>query len=308
MTTELNGSNRVLRPAVLVICTLLASCAVSKISEGLTKLEGKHIDEAIGYLGLPTGETTAGGHRTIIWSTAWSITTPKTRTASTTGTVGTTPYSGKTSYTTYEQQTLACTVRLAVNDEGVIYYWQVEGNEGGCQRYASSLKPLLKAAAIDTRPSSPSRDRAGDSKPVKEQRVDEYAHLLGPWAGIVGQYRRAHQVRMQEAGARSGSTQDVAISDSLNISATEDGGLRFEAVLGFDNLQSCSLEGVAYGKGGLFEHRANLGEGGVEAAECVLQLTPDQDVIFFDDIGGMCAILAGCGDARHLRDLVFRRN
>lgn len=136
---------------LLIITIFLSGCASQKLNNGLPHLTGKHIDEAIRYLGYPDGEQTVTfrhgdekiytwGHRNTFTSMQ-TVRTPFSGSSYSTG--GGTYFQGHTTSVVPQTYNFQCTIKLAVNKAGYIYDWEWHGNEGGCERYAAGMKRLI---------------------------------------------------------------------------------------------------------------------------------------------------------------------
>lgn len=127
--------------AVLLAASVgLSGCAMSAIQKEMDSLTGQHVDVLISKLGLPSGEAQVAGRRVLIWSTDATLVLPQTSTSNTYGSVGSTPYYGTTTHTSYNATQLSCTIKVSVDHEMLVQYWEAEGQQGACQRFASRLK------------------------------------------------------------------------------------------------------------------------------------------------------------------------
>jgi hypothetical protein len=133
----------VLRLIVLGLVLFVSGCVFSTMEKGLDTLTGQHIDVAIDALGLPSAEMNVAGRRVIIWSTERNMVLPQTNTSYTSGNVGSTPYYGSTTSTSYAPHHLSCVVKVEVDAEGIIKTWEYEGNLGACETYSSRLKKII---------------------------------------------------------------------------------------------------------------------------------------------------------------------
>lgn len=131
----------------------LSACATATLDEGLPKLQGRHIDTAIKYLGLPDNEQQIAGRKVYVWghqnngSYIRPVTTPTTYTSYS-------PYGG--SYVTYGRNTsyvtesynYTCTIKVVVNNKDIIQSSEYSGNEGGCQYYADGLNQFIEDTTV----------------------------------------------------------------------------------------------------------------------------------------------------------------
>jgi hypothetical protein len=130
--------------AEIVFMLGLCGCAGGIISDGLTALEGQPVDAAIDYLGLPSAELTVANRKVVVWSLNFTALLPQTSVGNYSGQVGGQPTSGSTVSTGLVAVPTGCTIRLGLDDQDLINYWEVEGTQGGCESYASRLAPLAK--------------------------------------------------------------------------------------------------------------------------------------------------------------------
>ncbi|WP_298356022.1 hypothetical protein [uncultured Litoreibacter sp.] len=141
-----------MRLLIAFALTVLASCTTFEdIDDGLDVMRGQKIDTLISILGYPAGERTVAGRRLVVWNTdrTFTTTTPVTTynsgNASAYGSGGYAygNYSGTS--TTYVPTTVNynCTILVEIDKSNRILSHQFEGNIGGCERYATSLKNAL---------------------------------------------------------------------------------------------------------------------------------------------------------------------
>jgi len=137
----------------LALTVSLFGCTTFEdIDNGLTKFHGQPANSLISALGFPDGEQTIAGRRLIVWSSSRNIatTTPVTTynsgTANAYGSGGYAygNYSGTT--TTYVPTTVNynCTLKVEIDQNNRILGHDYEGNIGGCEQYASALRPYLE--------------------------------------------------------------------------------------------------------------------------------------------------------------------
>lgn len=144
---------------VSVLCCLLiislSACAFDTLDKGLPRLKGEHIDTAINYLGMPDEEQQIAGRKVYVWGhqNSGSYTTPVTQNHSYTAYGYGGPYTARGTTTSYVTQNYnyVCTIKLIVNKKDIIQSSEYEGNEGGCEYFASGISQLIK----DTEPATP---------------------------------------------------------------------------------------------------------------------------------------------------------
>lgn len=120
-------------PALVLVAALASGCAWNTIQPAMDGLVGKHVDDAIRYLGYPDEDAMLAGHRIISWYRRDSMTLPHTSSV-------TNPYTGTTmSMTSYSTANLACQIRVEVDADLIIRTWEGNGNEGACAHFASRL-------------------------------------------------------------------------------------------------------------------------------------------------------------------------
>jgi hypothetical protein len=138
-----NGRQQMRRLGLLsmVGATVLAACTTfDDIEAGLTSLEGRPLSAAVSKLGFPDEEREIAGQKVYIWASArsGSYTVPQTNTGY--GWAGGRPFTY--TYQTQQVQSFnhSCVIRVMTDSNGLIVNWDVEGNIGGCERYASRLR------------------------------------------------------------------------------------------------------------------------------------------------------------------------
>jgi hypothetical protein len=130
--------------AALVGALGLSGCVTSRMNDGLSDLVGLDVDAAVAVLGYPDGQREMMGDTLYIWSSNHNVVLPMATTTTTTGNFGGVPYYGSTTGMGYMPANLNCTIQLAVGPNKVIKSWQWNGNMGGCQPYARSLRSLSR--------------------------------------------------------------------------------------------------------------------------------------------------------------------
>jgi hypothetical protein len=118
----------------------LSACVFQNMDKGLAGLEGKNIDQAVAELGYPDSQGSIMGNTVYVWGTSNSFSMPVTTYNTTTGYVGTVPYSATTSNTNYVPENFNCVIRIATSPDGTIIHTEWQGNVGGCMHYSTALK------------------------------------------------------------------------------------------------------------------------------------------------------------------------
>jgi hypothetical protein len=118
---------------------LIAGCATQQLDRDLKGLLGQPIQSAVDRLGYPDGEREIMGDKIYVWSTNHNAVMLVPTTTTTTGAVGSTPYTGTTTSMHMMPVAYQCVVQLAVNPDGTIKRYQWQGNQGGCAQYARML-------------------------------------------------------------------------------------------------------------------------------------------------------------------------
>ena len=133
---------KAMRKYLIVGATLLISACTtfSNLETGLAALVGQPFQAAIDKIGYPAGQMKVGDDTVYAWGRNFSMSMPTYNSAQTTGTVGSTPYTANTGYTSYQSVNYQCDVKIIVGPDNVIKSWQYDGNMGGCDAYASALK------------------------------------------------------------------------------------------------------------------------------------------------------------------------
>ncbi|KQM33593.1 hypothetical protein ASF03_07740 [Rhizobium sp. Leaf68] len=129
----------------LFVLAGLGGCVTSEqIDAGVTTLEGKSYKEAFAKLGFPDEERKIAGQTVYLWnnrdSGTFTVPTYETATTYVGGQAVTTSFTG--SHTrSYDYH---CTLKLVVDPKGTVIDASVDGNIGGCERYAA-LAPKKKS-------------------------------------------------------------------------------------------------------------------------------------------------------------------
>ena len=115
---------------------LLSGCAAENIAKGLNPLMGQPIDAVYNKLGYPDGETTVVGRHTYVWSNQSAGVVPFYTPSTTTGFVGSVPFSATTGGVSMLPFQSSCQIRVFVNGQDIITGWDLKGNQDGCAPYA----------------------------------------------------------------------------------------------------------------------------------------------------------------------------
>lgn len=115
----------------------LAGCVTSEdIHSGVNTFKGQSYKVAFAQLGFPDGENKIAGHTVYTWgnqnSGTYTVPTYQTATTYVNGQAITTKIQGSTT----ESYNYQCRLALIVNSAGIVVDTKVEGNIGGCERYA----------------------------------------------------------------------------------------------------------------------------------------------------------------------------
>lgn len=129
-----------MKKAMLLLGLVLAGCtSFSVFDKELPKLVGQPIDVAVQQLGFPNAEQVIMGQKVYVWNTSQTGTSIVPTTSFTTANVGTTPVSATTTSYTTQDYNLSCTLRLIVDDRGIIRRYNYSGNNGACFTYSEKL-------------------------------------------------------------------------------------------------------------------------------------------------------------------------
>jgi len=143
---------------------LLSACATQTMDQGLPQFTGHSIETAINYLGVPDAEQKIAGRKVYTWghqesgSYIMPVTSPTTYTAYGPGGV----YTARGSTTSYVPQmyNYNCAIKMIVNKKEVIQSAEYQGNEGGCEYYASGIDRFLADLELEAKnSSSPSKKK-----------------------------------------------------------------------------------------------------------------------------------------------------
>ncbi|WCJ63920.1 hypothetical protein [Agrobacterium tumefaciens] len=124
--------------AATAILAALAGCVTSEqIDAGANTFKGQHYQTAFKRLGFPDQERKIAGHTVYSWlnQNSGSYTVPTYNTA-------TTYVGGQAIYTQVqgsrtESYDYHCKLDLVVDSKGIVIETKVDGNIGGCERYAA---------------------------------------------------------------------------------------------------------------------------------------------------------------------------
>jgi hypothetical protein len=98
--------------AAILACVCLLGCAGRTLSERLPGYIGQPASALISRLGHPTAEQNIAGKKVYVWSTNQFI----------------------------EGTSYGCKIRVIVDAKDIVTTWDLDGNEGGCDHYASRLR------------------------------------------------------------------------------------------------------------------------------------------------------------------------
>lgn len=126
--------------AIAMIAALAACAGVSSLRDDLQPLVGQDIKAAVAVLGYPDGQREMLGDTIYVWSSSRSVPLLFPTSSTTTGTVGgTTVIAASNSYRPVTG-IFHCTIQMAVDSANRIKSYQVDGNNGGCARYARRVQ------------------------------------------------------------------------------------------------------------------------------------------------------------------------
>ncbi|CAN7287213.1 hypothetical protein [Neorhizobium sp. LjRoot104] len=123
----------------------VSGCVTSEdIRAGTDTLKGQPYQVAFQRLGFPDRESHIAGHTVYSWenqnSGSYSVPTSQTATSYVNGQVVYTTVQGSRT----ESYSYSCKLDLIVDPKGIVVDTKLEGNIGGCERYAS-LAPKKKS-------------------------------------------------------------------------------------------------------------------------------------------------------------------
>lgn len=124
---------------ILLLVSVLVSCAHRTMKQGLPNLVGEDIETAFQVLGYPSGKQQFGDQTVYVWAIDRQQTTVVPQTSTTTGMVGDTPVYGQTTSYQAVPMNAQCTIKLAAGPSGTIQNWEYQGNAAGCRPYANRL-------------------------------------------------------------------------------------------------------------------------------------------------------------------------
>ncbi len=143
-----------LKKCVATLLLALTACTTFEdIDSGLNQFKGQPVNSLIEVLGFPDDERSIAGRRIIIWNTNENFTIQTPITSYGSGTLNTFGQGGY-AYGNYQSRTTSyvptnvnynCTLLVEINRKNRILGHSIEGNIGGCERYASALKPFVPA-------------------------------------------------------------------------------------------------------------------------------------------------------------------
>ncbi|MCY0855751.1 hypothetical protein [Cupriavidus sp. D39] len=138
------------RMAFLAAPLLLTACVTfGQMDDGLRKLSGRSIDDAISVLGYPDGERDIAGRHLYVWGNSSTSTVLMPQSQTTYGNVTSNRGYANYSSTSYSSVPVAinqrCEIILEVDYAKRITKWQYQGNLGGCRPYIQRLNELPEA-------------------------------------------------------------------------------------------------------------------------------------------------------------------
>ena len=142
---------------VLLTCLLISGCATKAMQDNLHYLQGKDIEVAIYYLGIPDNQFEIKDHDVYIWShqNSGSYVTPVTNTSDYHGNsvhhgygvfggFGTT--FGSVSTTSYVNQGYNhfCTIKALTDRQNIVQQISFDGNDAGCRVFSNSMSAIAR--------------------------------------------------------------------------------------------------------------------------------------------------------------------
>lgn len=118
---------------------LLVGCETAAIERNLAAAHGKDVEEIISRIGLPDTERVVAGRKMYVWDRRVQAVVPLMSSSTTTGFVGTTPVTANSMQTNYVPAAFYCQIRIVVDANNRIIASDLDGNQGGCARYANML-------------------------------------------------------------------------------------------------------------------------------------------------------------------------
>jgi hypothetical protein len=134
---------------LLVGSVFFAGCVFDNIENGLKSLTGKDIRTAFTVLGYPNGKQQFGSDSVYIWATSRSGTIYTPGTATHSGMIGITAYSGVTSYGQNVPYHWTCQIRIITDSEDRIISWDYEGNAGSAGHIPVRSVSTMRARKFD---------------------------------------------------------------------------------------------------------------------------------------------------------------
>lgn len=130
-----------MRIIIFALTLTLGACTTLKdMDVGLNSLIGQPIQAAFARLGYPNQETAIAGRKVFLWSRNFSAPGPVSTTSTTTGMVGNTPYTSRTTNLGWEDAQYSCVIRVFTDKNNAVQSWDYDGNIGGCEGYAKRFK------------------------------------------------------------------------------------------------------------------------------------------------------------------------
>lgn len=130
-----------------LIVVFLSGCAMfGQLDSGLDALMGKSERQAFAVLGYPSSKQEFAGDIIYTWNVSSSGTLLLPQTATTYGTVGTTPVFGTTTYNQAVPVNYNCMIKLIAGQDRTLKSWEYNGNLAGCSSYIQRLNEYAKSA------------------------------------------------------------------------------------------------------------------------------------------------------------------
>lgn len=109
------------------------------INAGLQRYRSRDFRELAAVLGYPDTQRVVLGDVILVWRTDTDAPVPNLNTGMTMGTVGSTAYFATTTQSQPMYVHLQCTIEVAVDQNGAVKTYHLNGQAGACWRYANAL-------------------------------------------------------------------------------------------------------------------------------------------------------------------------
>ena len=139
--------------ALFAVLITLASCSHAQSADNVRRLEGQHIDTAIGYLGLPDDRYLLGEQNVYVWGQG--IQDHDDNPITTYGGYGSNSgifggvgiVFGNTSHSR-NNYSIYCSIKALTDQKHIIQKTEFKSTAGGCSEYSKGLKALEADSAL----------------------------------------------------------------------------------------------------------------------------------------------------------------